>query len=63
MSKTYKVVYDPIRINTIWNESSIEQRRLILRRAGLKDFKVNKQLVNLNYTELDSDIRFRIECK
>ena len=63
MSKSYKVVYDPTRINYVWNESSIEQRRIILRRAGLKDFKMIRQLSKLNYTELESEIRFRIECK
>jgi len=62
LSRTYKIVATPENINRVWNNSSIDERKKLLRSAGICDKEMIKQLVNNNYVQLDPDVRFELEC-
>ena len=62
MSKTYRVFTNASNINEGWNRSPIDERKKLLRHIGIVDKDMIKQLVKCEYINLNSEVRFKLEC-
>lgn len=62
MSKTYRPYCSSHNINKIWNDSYAHERTKLLRHIGIIDKDMIKQLVKCEYINLNSEVRFKLEC-
>lgn len=62
MSKTYRPYCSSHNINKIWNDSYAHERTKLLKDIGITDKQLIIQLVNTQYVNLNSEVRFKLEC-
>jgi len=62
VSKTHPKINLP-NIQKKWTNSYAHERVELLRSIGINDETELKQLANLQYVELDSEIRYKLECE